>query len=120
MSNQPSVLTRLMEVIEARKRTPSANSYTRTLFDGGVDLLGTKLCEEAGEVAEAARLEGNEGREAVVHEAADLVYHLLVMLSRCGVTLADVEAEIARRFGTSGLEEKARRVSNAADRPPKP
>lgn len=109
MSDEPDILARLMERIQSRRHASPRESYTRTLFDGGVDLLGTKLCEEAGEVVEAARLEGKEGREAVVHESADLVYHLLVTLAYCGVTLADVEAELARRFGTSGLEEKAQR-----------
>jgi len=110
MSDQPTIFTRLMQVVESRKRTRVKDSYTQTLFDGGVDAIGAKLCEEAGEVVEAARLEGDEGRDAVIHEAADLVYHLLVMLAHRGVSLADVERELERRFGTSGLAEKASRV----------
>jgi len=109
MSERRNILIRLMDVIETRKRAPVSESYTRTLLDGGVDLLGTKLCEEAGELIEAVRLKGAERRNAVVHEAADLVYHLLVTLSYCGVAMADVEAELEHRFGTSGLVEKARR-----------
>ena len=51
----------------------------------------------------------SERGKAVVHETADLIYHALVMLTSCGVRLADVEAELGRRFGTSGLDEKAAR-----------
>ena len=110
MSDPSSIFTRLMQVVESRKHARAENSYTQTLFDGGVDATGAKLCEEAGELVEAARLAGGEGRGAVVHEAADLVYHLFVLLADRGVALADVEGELERRFGTSGLTEKARRT----------
>jgi phosphoribosyl-ATP pyrophosphohydrolase len=110
MSDQSSVFTRLMQVIESRKQSPGKQSYTRTLLDGGVDAIGAKLCEEAGEVVDAARLQGDQRHEAVVHEAADLVYHLFVMLAHCGVALTDVEGELQRRSGTSGLVEKANRT----------
>jgi phosphoribosyl-ATP pyrophosphohydrolase len=73
-----------------------------------VEAIGGKVLEEAGELVQAAR-EAERRREPVVHEAADLVYHLLVMLALCGVTLEEVEKELARRFGTSGLDEKAAR-----------
>ena len=79
------------------------------LLDGGLDRIGMKVREEAGELLRAARL-ADEDPQAVVHEAADLVYHLLVLLVYCEVPLADVEAELARRFGTSGLAEKASRL----------
>jgi phosphoribosyl-ATP pyrophosphohydrolase len=111
MTDEPTIFARLTDVIESRKGTPVPSSYTQKLLAGGVDLIGAKLCEEAAEVVEAARLEGKERRNAVVHETADLMYHLLVMLACCGVTLADVELELARRFGTSGLAEKASRVT---------
>jgi phosphoribosyl-ATP pyrophosphohydrolase len=111
MDNQAIIFTRLMEVVEERKQSRPPNSYTRTLLEGGVKVIGSKLCEEAGEVAEAALLPGSERRAAIVHEAADLVYHLFVMLACCDVGLADVEAELQRRFGVSGLDEKAGRPS---------
>ena len=60
-------------------------------------------------MVEAAANTAADNRPAVTHEAADLVYHLLVMLAECDVSLGDVERELARRFGTSGLEEKASR-----------
>lgn len=104
-----SILTQLMSVIEDRKAKRPSGSYTTTLFEGGAERIGTKILEEAAELVEAAK-RGDEGRhKAVVHEAADLAYHLFVMLGHCDVTLSEVEAELARRFGVSGLEEKARR-----------
>ena len=116
MGDDPSILRRLMSVIEDRKAARPPQSYTTQLLDGGVDRIGAKILEEAAELVEAARQAGEEPPEAykeasegVVREAADLVYHLLVMLAACDVSLPDVETELARRFGTSGLDEKASR-----------
>ncbi len=108
MSEQGAILSRLAAVIEDRKGRRPPGSYTARLLSGGVDEIGAKLREEAGELVEAARL-ADEEPGPVIHEAADLVYHLLVMLAFCDVQLADVEAELARRFGISGLDEKASR-----------
>lgn len=108
MSQQTNVLLRLSAVIEQRKARRPPESYTTKLLDGGPDEIGAKIREEASELVDAARAaDGAPG--PVIHEAADLVYHLLVMLAACDVKLADVEAELARRFGTSGLDEKASR-----------
>lgn len=109
MSDDQGVFSQLMAVIEDRKRARPANSYTVQLFDGGVDAIGAKVREEAGELIEAARQLTPDSRAAVIHEAADLVYHLLVLLAHCDVRLPDVEAELRKRFGISGLEEKAAR-----------
>ena len=98
-----------METIEGRKKNPSSKSYTTRLLEGGVDTIGAKILEEAGELVEAAREEGEAGRTHLVHEAADLAYLMLVLLGYCVLTLGDVEAELARRFGPSGLQEKASR-----------
>jgi len=111
MSDEPShILAQLMAVIEDRKANPPAKSYTTTLFAGGVPKIGKKILEEAEEVIEAASEPGEEGRGHLIREAADLVYHLLVMLGHRDVKLAEVEAELARRFGISGLDEKASRA----------
>ena len=108
MSQQTNVLLRLSAVIEERKARRPPESYTTKLLDGGLDEIGAKIREEASELVDAARAaDGAPG--PVIHEAADLVYHLLVMLAFCEVELADVEAELSRRFGTSGLDEKASR-----------
>lgn len=111
MPANESVLARLMKVIEDRKAQLPEGSYTTTLFRGGVDKIGGKVLEEAREVVEAAAETGDEGRRHLVAEAADVLYHLLVLLAHGGAGLSDVEAELARRFGISGLEEKASRTS---------
>lgn len=110
MDPHATILSRLTAVIEDRKAHRPPGSYTTTLFDGGVDHVGRKVCEEAGELVEAARA-ADRHPGAVVREAADLVYHLLVMLAVCDVTLPDVEEELTRRFGASGLDEKASRTA---------
>jgi phosphoribosyl-ATP pyrophosphohydrolase len=96
-------------VIEDRKQNPPERSYTSRLFAGGVETIGAKIVEEAAEVVEAARESGDEGQKHLVHEAGDLIYHLLVMLAQREITLDEVEAELARRFGISGLDEKESR-----------
>ena len=120
-----SILNELMQTIRERKRNPSAKSYTCQLLAGGVDSIGAKITEEAAELIEAAHelsATGSDGstqdeakRRAVIHEAADLVYHLFVLLGHCDLELDDVQVELARRFGTSGLEEKASRDKSTDD-----
>jgi len=103
------ILAQLMAVIEDRRANSPAKSYTTTLFAGGVSKIGEKIREEADEVIEAAGEPGEEGRGHLIREAADLIYHLFVMLGHRDVKLAEVEAELAKRFGISGLDEKASR-----------
>jgi len=98
-----------MNVIEDRKANPPEKSYTTQLFRGGVEKIGAKITEEAREVVEAAQEPGDEGRQHVIHESGDLIYHLLVMLGHRDIRLEEVEAELARRFNISGLDEKAAR-----------
>jgi phosphoribosyl-ATP pyrophosphohydrolase len=88
-------------------------SYTSQLFAGGLDKIGAKINEEAGEVIEAAREPGDEGRAHLVREAADLLFHLMVLLAQRDTRLDEVEAELGRRFGVSGLEEKASRPTSS-------
>ncbi len=109
MSDAENIFTRLMSVIESRKTEPSARSYTARLLAGGVPKIGEKITEEAAEVVEAAGEEGPAGQEHLVREAADLAYHLFVMLAARDVRLAELESELTRRFGTSGLDETASR-----------
>ncbi len=96
----------LAATIDARSGAGGDASYTRKLLDKGPAHCARKLGEEAVETVIAA-VEGD--RDALVAESADLIYHLLVLLKSRGVTLADVEAALAKRTGTSGLEEKAAR-----------
>jgi phosphoribosyl-ATP pyrophosphohydrolase len=103
-------LDQLEQTIAARQAAGDADqSYTARLLAGGVAKIGGKVAEEAAEVVEAAAESGPDGRAHTVREAADLVYHLLVLLRARDIPLADVEAELARRFAMSGLEEKAAR-----------
>jgi phosphoribosyl-ATP pyrophosphohydrolase len=92
--------------VKERAQASAETSYTRKLLDKGVAHCAKKLGEEAIEVALAAV---NEDRERLVAEAADLLYHLLVVLEARGVALAEVEAVLAQRTAQSGLEEKAAR-----------
>lgn len=109
MSDPSSVLRQLMALVADRKRNPPQRSYTTRLFAGGVERIGAKIREEAAEVVEAADEAGEPGRQHVIQEAADLIYHLFVLLAFRDVELGEVEAELSRRFGVSGLDEKESR-----------
>ena len=109
MSDAASILAQLMATIDDRKANPSEKSYTTKLLTGGVPKIGAKITEEAREVVEAASEPGDAGRSHFVYECADLIYHLFVMMAHSGVRLDEVEAELGRRFGISGLAEKAAR-----------
>lgn len=96
-------------IAERKSEGDAAKSYTAKLLAGGVDAIGAKVIEEAGEVVEAAGEPGTAGRDHTIAEAADVVYHLLVLLAARDASLADVEQTLAERFGLSGLEEKRAR-----------
>jgi phosphoribosyl-ATP pyrophosphohydrolase len=100
-------LQQLADRIKERAAASAEVSYTRKLLDKGVAHCAKKLGEEAIETALAAV---NEDRDALIGEAADLLYHLLVVLQSRSVALAEVEAALARRMAKSGLEEKASRA----------
>ena len=99
----------LEQTILERKAAPSEKSYTTKLLGGGVEKIGAKVLEEAAEVVEAAGEPDEEGRQHTIREAGDVMYHLMVLLAWRGVSFAEVEAELDRRTGVSGLEEKANR-----------
>jgi phosphoribosyl-ATP pyrophosphohydrolase len=105
-----SVLHQLMSVLEDRKVNPPPNSYTARLYAGGDAKIGAKIAEESHELIEAAGETGDQGRRHIIYEASDVIYHLLVLLAHHSIKFEDVEAEIARRFGQSGLDEKASRT----------
>ncbi len=99
----------LEATILSRQQTTDEKSYTAKLLAGGVEKIGAKIMEEANELVEASGESGHEGRQHTIYEAGDLLYHTLVLLAARGVRLSEVEAELARRFGVSGLDEKASR-----------
>jgi phosphoribosyl-ATP pyrophosphohydrolase len=101
-----TTLTDLAAAIAARKAGDPDGSWTAKLLAMGPE----KCAEKFGEEAIEAIIEAVKGdRARLAAEAADVLYHLLVMLAARDVTLGDVEAELARRAGTSGLAEKASR-----------
>ncbi|MFQ5779603.1 MAG: bifunctional phosphoribosyl-AMP cyclohydrolase/phosphoribosyl-ATP diphosphatase HisIE [Nitrospiria bacterium] len=104
----PSVpaLEALYQTIRERKRRPSRESYTSSLLEGGLDLILKKIGEEAGEFIISAK---NGGKREIVHETADLLYHLLVALGYCGISMKRIEGELRRRSSQSGLAEKRSR-----------
>nr|WP_111298777.1 phosphoribosyl-ATP diphosphatase [Paracoccus saliphilus] len=102
-----SALSRLAATVEARKSSDPDSSWTARLLAKGPE----KCAEKFGEEAVEAIIEAIKGDKAkLVSEAADVLFHLLVMLAARDVSLADVEAELARREGISGLQEKASRL----------
>jgi phosphoribosyl-ATP pyrophosphohydrolase len=117
-SDNVSEPTRPIDALEEtiRQRAADADagsSYTAKLLAGGVNKIGPKVTEEAGEVVLAAAEEGDKGRAHFIYEVGDLLYHTLVLCRWRGVELAEVEAELARRFGTSGIAEKQSRPFKA-------
>jgi phosphoribosyl-ATP pyrophosphohydrolase len=109
VTSAPQPLDKLERTIAARAANPNEKSYTSQLLAGGVEKIGAKIVEEAAEVVEAASEPGDAGRDHFIREVGDLVYHLMVLMQYRGVSWADVETELARRFGVSGIEEKAAR-----------
>lgn len=101
-------LAELEKRIAERTQATAETSYTKSLIDKGVAHCAKKLGEEAFETAMAA-VQEDKGR--LISEAADLVYHLLVVLKARDVTLAEVEAELAKRTAQSGHDEKASRAN---------
>ena len=100
-------LEKLESTILARRDADPGSSYVASLFTTGMAKIAQKLGEEAVETVIAA-MQGD--KKGVTSEAADLLFHLTVLLAAAGVPLADVLAELDRREGRSGLDEKASRT----------
>ena len=101
-----AILKRLADVIDARRGADPDTSYVARLFAKGEDTILKKIGEEATESVLAAK---DGARERIVAETADLWFHCMIMLAYYGLRPEDVLAELDRRAGTSGLEEKAAR-----------
>ncbi len=100
------VLKELSRVIDERTHSNAKESYVASLFESGLDQILKKVGEEAVEVVLAGK---NEDNHQVVYETADLWFHSVVLLKFRGIEPSDVLAELERRLGYSGLEEKASR-----------
>jgi len=110
-----TILDRLFGVVTRRRDERPAESYVVSLLDGGWAAMAAKVREEAEEVVAAAR---DEADEALTHEVADLLFHVWVLLAARGVEPRTVYAELGRRFGVGGLEEKAARGQGERSRAP--
>jgi phosphoribosyl-ATP pyrophosphohydrolase len=100
------VLQRLAEVLEQRKTADVDSSYVARLYSKGLDAILKKIGEEATETVMAAK-DGN--KEKIIYETADLWFHCMVLLAQQGLKPEDVLQELDRRFGLSGIDEKASR-----------
>jgi phosphoribosyl-AMP cyclohydrolase / phosphoribosyl-ATP pyrophosphohydrolase len=106
------ILGLVHETILQRRDAGDSKSYVRSLFEGGPEAIFAKVTEEAGELVDASRRD--LGDKALIHEAADLWFHSLVLLARHDLSPEMVFAELQRRFGRSGLDEKATRMRKSA------
>ena len=100
------LLNKLSEILEQRKNSDPESSYVASLHARGEDTILKKIGEESAELIIAGK---TRDRQAVVHETADLWFHSLVLLSSLDLGPNDILLELERRFGQSGLEEKAGR-----------
>jgi phosphoribosyl-ATP pyrophosphohydrolase len=100
------ILKKLADILEARKGAAPESSYVASLYAKGLDAILKKIGEEATETVIAAK---TGDPKQIVHEAADLWFHVMVLLAQQGLTPDDVLAELESRFGESGLDEKAAR-----------
>ncbi len=108
MSND--ILQQIAAVLEERKEADADASYVASLYAKGLDAILKKVGEEATETVIAAK--GGD-REQIIYEMADLWFHSLVLLAQQGLTPDDLLRELQRRFGRSGIEEKAARTEKS-------
>lgn len=107
------VIERLTEVLKARREADPKSSYVASLYAAGLEKILAKVAEESAETCDAARQASATERDShLIHEVADLWFHTLVLLVHLGQTPSDVLAELERRFGTSGHDEKAARPAS--------
>lgn len=101
-----TILKKLTETLEARKKDDPSKSYTASLYRDGLEAILKKVNEEAFETIIAARQGDNK---ELVHEVADLWFHTLVLMAHKNLSAEDILNELSRREGTSGIEEKESR-----------
>lgn len=101
-----TILKKLTETLEARKKDDPTKSYTASLYRDGLEAILKKVNEEAFETIIAARQGDNK---ELIHEVADLWFHTLVLMAHKNLSAEDILNELAKRDGTSGIEEKENR-----------
>ena len=99
------IITKLESILEQRKENSSADSYVSSLYEKGNDHICEKIIEEAQELVDATK----ENEKRIIHETADLFFHVLVLLASHDIKYARILDELVRRFGISGIEEKNNR-----------
>ncbi len=104
---EQDIFDRLFAVIEERKKSDPSASYVASLMNKGIPKMNSKIMEEAAEVCEAAE---ETGSDHLLYEICDLLFHTFVLAGYKNITLTEIRAELEKRFGTSGHEEKARRT----------
>ncbi len=104
-----TILEALDQILQERKQASADTSYVASLYHKGLDTILKKVGEESAETIIAAK--GND-KNAIVYETADLWFHTLVMLKHLDLSSEDVLNELNRRFGLSGITEKASRTQN--------
>jgi len=109
------ILDRLYEIVNARRVERPDGSYVVSLLDGGWEAIAAKVREEAEEVVVAAR---EESDAALVHEVADLIFHVWVLMASRSVDPVGVYRELHDRFGVGGLAEKASRAQGGSPKAP--
>lgn len=108
MSSQPgATFAAVYATVEERKKNPPAKSYVVSLLNKGTDTILCKMAEETGEVIKAAR---EQTPEQLKKELCDLFFHAMVLMANKDITLADIEAELGKRHGISGIDEKESRA----------
>ena len=105
---EQDILARLEETLASRRGADPASSYTAKLFAKGPDSILKKIGEESAELIMAAK---DGVADNIVYESADLIYHIMVLLSFCDLSIDDVLQELRRREGTSGIAEKNARTA---------
>ena len=99
------IIDQLEQVLDERKDVESDNSYVASLYSKGNVYICDKILEEASELVEASE----DTTQRVIHETADLLFHVLVLLASRDIKYARIKDELERRFGTSGIDEKNNR-----------
>jgi phosphoribosyl-ATP pyrophosphohydrolase len=105
------IIDAVYRVILERKKASAESSYTASLMKKGLDTILKKVGEESAELIIAGK---GGSREQIVYEAADVIFHMLVLLGYCDIDPEEVRGELRRRFGTSGVIEKESRKANSS------
>ena len=108
MSDSTSIINRLSILLKERKNSPNSSSYTSQLFTEGGEKIIAKIKEESKELIESAETDVMD-KDSIIHEAADLLFHVMVLLAYKDIDPSKILEELEKREGVSGLEEKSKR-----------